>query len=129
MHWILHVRGNLWLCFMHWVLHVRGKLWLCFMHWVLHVRGNLWLCFMHWAEVFDRVEWSKLQETLRESRVNWRERKLIRNLHVGKRGNCASSKGNKAVLRLVEDETGMSGFTHIIKHIWSILHHGNFKFG
>ena len=55
-----------------------------------------------------RIYWSdtlltKLMEMLRNIGVNWRERRLIRNLYMGQRENCASIKGKLTVLRMEEE--------------------------
>jgi len=34
-------------------------------------------------KAFERVDWTKLLEMLRNVGVNWRERRLIRNLYMG----------------------------------------------
>ena len=43
------------------------------------------LCFIDWQKAFDRVNWTKLLEMLRNIGVNRRERRLILNLYMGQR--------------------------------------------
>ena len=48
------------------------------------------LCFI---EAFDRFDWTKLLEMLRNIGVNWREHQLIRNLHMGQRVKLRLNQG------------------------------------
>ena len=41
---------------------------------VLDVNEEMCLCFIDWQKAFDRVDWTKLLEMLRNIGVNWRER-------------------------------------------------------
>ena len=50
---------------------------------VLDVKEEMCLCFIDWQKPCDRVDWTKLLEMLRNIGVNWRERRLIRNLYMG----------------------------------------------
>ena len=54
---------------------------------------------------FDRVDWTKLLEMLRNIGVNWRERWLIRNLYMGQRVKLCLNQGetDSAMLRLEEE--------------------------
>ena len=40
---------------------------------VLDVKEEMCLCFIDWQRACDRVDWTKLQEMLRNIEVNWRE--------------------------------------------------------
>jgi hypothetical protein len=46
---------------------------------VLDVKEEMCLSFIDSQKAFDRVDWTKLLEMLRNTGVNWRERRLIRN--------------------------------------------------
>jgi hypothetical protein len=59
------------------------------------------VCFIDWKKDFDRVNWTKLLEILRNIRVNWRERILIHNLHMGQRVSL-KIKGEQTVWNLEE---------------------------
>ena len=52
---------------------------------VLDVEEEMCLCFIDWQKAFGRVDWTKLLEMLRNIGVNWRERRLIRNLYMEQR--------------------------------------------
>ena len=62
---------------------------------VLDVKEEMCLCFIDWQKAFDCVDWTILLEMLRNIGVNWRERRLIRNLYMGQR----------VKLRLNQEET------------------------
>ena len=46
----------------------------------LDVKEEMCLCFIDWQKAFDRVDWTKLLEMLRNIVANRRERRLIHNL-------------------------------------------------
>jgi hypothetical protein len=39
-------------------------------------------CFIDWQKAFDRVNWTKLMQILKETGIDWRERRLISNLYM-----------------------------------------------
>ena len=44
---------------------------------------DLFVAFVDLEKAFDRVDWQKLVEVLREIGVDWRDRRIIRNLYMG----------------------------------------------
>lgn len=52
---------------------------------VLSVNEEVCACFIDWQKAFDRVNWIKLMNILKEIGINWRDRRLIRNLYLGQR--------------------------------------------
>jgi hypothetical protein len=46
----------------------------------LEIDEELSVCFIDWQKAFDRVNWTKIMQILRENGIDWRERILIRNL-------------------------------------------------
>ena len=60
---------------------------------VLDVKEVMCLCFIDWQKASDRVDWTKLLEMLRNIGVNWRERRLICNLYMGKRVKLSLNQG------------------------------------
>jgi len=60
---------------------------------VLDLKEEMSLCFIDWQKAFDRVDWTKLLEILRNIVVNWRERRLIRNLYMGQRVKLHLNQG------------------------------------
>ena len=55
------------------------------------------LCFIDYQKAFDSVDWTKLQEMLRNIGVNLRERRLIRNLCMGQRVKLRLNQGKPRV--------------------------------
>ncbi|KAI5728388.1 hypothetical protein M8J77_014772 [Diaphorina citri] len=62
---------------------------------ILDVNRELYVCFVDWEKAFDRVNWNILLRVLREIDLNWKDRRLIRQLY----------KGQKVVVRVEEEET------------------------
>jgi Reverse transcriptase (RNA-dependent DNA polymerase). len=50
-------------------------------------------CFIEWQKTFDRVDWAKLLEMRRNTGVNWKERRPIRNLYMGQRVKLHLNQG------------------------------------
>jgi hypothetical protein len=48
----------------------------------LEIDEELSVCFIDWQKAFDRVNWTKLMHILKESGIEWRERRLISNLYM-----------------------------------------------
>jgi len=48
----------------------------------LEIDQGLSVCFIDWQKAFDRVNWTKLMQILKETGIDWRERRLISNLYM-----------------------------------------------
>ena len=48
----------------------------------LQIDGKLSVCFVDWKKAFDRVNWTKLIQILKENCIDWHERRLISNLYM-----------------------------------------------
>jgi len=48
----------------------------------LEIDEELSVCFIDWQKAFDRVNWTKLLQILKEIGIDWRERRLISNLYM-----------------------------------------------
>src|SRR6218665_687574 len=46
---------------------------------------NIYVCFVDYEKAFDRVDWKKLMNALRRIGVDWKDRRLIGNLHMGQK--------------------------------------------
>lgn len=63
-------------------------------------RGKgLSLCFIDLEKAFDRVDWRKLMDIMKEKKVDWKERRLIAELYLGQR---ATVKVNENMTDWVE---------------------------
>ena len=62
---------------------------------VLDVKEEMCLCFLDWQKAFDRVDWTKLLEMLRNIGFNYREHRLICNLYMGQRVKLPQSRRNQ----------------------------------
>jgi len=49
----------------------------------LEVDRDVYVCFVDYEKVFDRVDWKKLMKVLRRLGVDYRDSRLIGNLHMG----------------------------------------------
>ena len=45
---------------------------------------DVYLCFVDYEKVLNRVNWVKLLEVLKSIRIDWRDRRLIERLDMGK---------------------------------------------
>ena len=48
----------------------------------LEIDAELCVCFIDWQKAFDRVNWTKLMQILKETGIDWRERRFISNLYM-----------------------------------------------
>jgi len=48
----------------------------------LDIDEGLCVCFIDWQKAFDRVSWTKLMQILKETGIEWCERRLINNLYM-----------------------------------------------
>jgi hypothetical protein len=46
------------------------------------VDEELCACFVDWQKAFDRVNWTKLMQSIKEIGIDWRERRLISNFYM-----------------------------------------------
>ena len=51
----------------------------------LEIDAELCVCFIYRQKAFDRVNWTKLMQTLKGNSIDWRERRLISNLYMSQR--------------------------------------------
>jgi len=70
----------------------------------LEIDEELIICFIEWQKAFDRVNWTKLMQIVRETSIDWRERILISNLYMAQsvkvrlnRGETRSVKTGRGV--------------------------------
>ena len=57
------------------------------------------VCFVDFKNAFDRIRWDKLMEILKKIGVDWRERKLIKELQMGQ---VVAVRTNEEEIDLIE---------------------------
>uniref|UniRef100_A0A8D8UAM4 Craniofacial development protein 2 n=1 Tax=Cacopsylla melanoneura TaxID=428564 RepID=A0A8D8UAM4_9HEMI len=62
---------------------------------LMDVNRDMYVCFIDWEKAFDRVNWNILMKILKDIQINWKDRRLIRELY----------KGQKVVVRVENEET------------------------
>ena len=67
---------------------------------MLDVKEEMCLCFIDWQKAFDRVDWTKLLEMLRNIGVNWRKHQLIYNLYMGQRVELCLNQGESDSIKI-----------------------------
>ena len=48
----------------------------------LEYGNEVFICFVDFEKAFDRIDWVKMMEILKEIGVDWRDRRLILNLYL-----------------------------------------------
>jgi hypothetical protein len=61
----------------------------------LEIDVELCVCFIDWQNAFDRVNWTKLTQILKETCIEWRERRLISNLYMAQSVKLRLNRGKK----------------------------------
>jgi len=59
----------------------------------LEIDEELSVCFIDWQKAFDRVNWTKLMQILKEIDIDWREKKLISNLYMAQSVKVRLNRG------------------------------------
>ena len=44
--------------------------------------SDVYICFVDFEKAFDRVNWLKMMEVLKQLQVDWKDRRLIGNLYM-----------------------------------------------
>jgi len=64
---------------------------------------ELSICFIDWQKAFDRVNWTKLTQILKETGIDWRGRRLISNLYMSQSVKVRLSRGEIRSVKLEEE--------------------------
>jgi hypothetical protein len=59
----------------------------------LEVDEELSVCIIDWQKAFDRVNWTKLMQILKENGMDWSERRLISNLYMAQSVKVRLNRG------------------------------------
>ena len=67
------------------------------------------ICFVDFEKAFDRIRWDKLMEILKKIGVDWRERRLIKELYMRQ---VAAVRTNEGETDLIEIARGTIKVAH-----------------
>ncbi len=57
---------------------------------------DVYVCYVDYEKAFDRVNWSKMMDILQDIGVDWRDRRLIKNLYMGQKVKVRTAVGETA---------------------------------
>jgi hypothetical protein len=63
----------------------------------LVIDEELCACFIDWHKAFDRVNWTKLIQILKGTKIDWRERRLISELYMVQCSSTIEPSGDECV--------------------------------
>jgi hypothetical protein len=66
----------------------------------LEIDAEVCVCFIDWQEAFDRVNWTKLMQTLKGTVIDWRERRLISNLYMAQSVKVRLNRGETSSVKI-----------------------------
>jgi len=66
----------------------------------LEIDEELSVCFIDWQKAFDRVNWTKLMQILKETSIDWRERRLIINLYMAQGAKVRLNRGETRSVKI-----------------------------
>ena len=84
----------------------------------LEIDEELSVCFIDWQKAFDRVNWSKLMQILKETGIDWRERKLISNLYMAQSVKVRLNRGKTRSVK-IEEELEKDAVSPILFNLYS----------
>jgi hypothetical protein len=59
----------------------------------LEIDEELRVCFVDWQKEFDRVNWTKLMQIIKETGIDWREIRLNSNLYMAQSVKVQLNRG------------------------------------
>ena len=66
----------------------------------LEIDEELNVCFIDWQKAFDRDNWTKLMQILKEIGIDWRERRLINNLYMAQSVKVRLNRGETRSVKI-----------------------------
>jgi hypothetical protein len=66
----------------------------------LETDAKLCVCFIDWQKAFDRVNWTKLMQTLKKTGIDWCKRRLISNLYVAQSVKVRLDRGETRSVKI-----------------------------
>ena len=80
---------------------------------VLDHGKEVFICFVHYEKAFDRVNWVKMVDTLKQLGVDWRDRRLIWELCIKQ----------QAVVRVADEYTNTCSIGRSVRQGYSFSHY------
>jgi len=65
----------------------------------LEIDEELCVCFTDWQKAFDRFNWTKLIQILKGTCIDWRKRRLIRNLYMAQSVKVRLNRGETRIVK------------------------------
>jgi hypothetical protein len=59
----------------------------------LEIDEEISFCFIHWQKAFDRGNWTKFIQILKEIGIDWREKRFISNLYMARSVKVRLNRG------------------------------------
>jgi hypothetical protein len=66
----------------------------------LEIDEELSVSFIGWQKAFDRVNWTKLMQLLKETGIDWHERRLISNLYMAQSIKVRLNRGETRSVKI-----------------------------
>jgi retron-type reverse transcriptase len=66
----------------------------------LEIDEEIIVCFIDWQKTFDRVNWTKLMQILKETGIEWRQKRLIRNLYMAQNVKVRLNRGETGSVKI-----------------------------
>jgi len=66
----------------------------------LEIDEELSVCYIDWQKAFDRVNWTKLTQILKETGIDWHERVLISNLYMAQNVKVRLNRGETRSVKI-----------------------------
>jgi len=66
----------------------------------LEIDEELNVCFIDWQKAFDRVNWTKLMQIIKETGIDLRERRLISNMYMAQSVKVRLNRGETRSVKI-----------------------------
>jgi len=66
----------------------------------LEIDEELSVCFIDWQKAFDRVNWTKIMQILKDTDIDWREKRLISNMYMAQSVKVRLNRGETRSVKI-----------------------------
>jgi hypothetical protein len=102
----------------------------------LEIDEELSVSFIDWQKAFDRVSWTKLMHILKETGIDWQERRLISNLYMAQSVKVRLNRGETRSVKIGRGVRQGCSLSPILFNLYSecltkeaLKEFGDFKIG